>query len=269
MNTTYPRIEKMMAGYINMDACEIAGSPNLNDQVAYYTTRVSPKALRALLLELDQYEREHCKNLTDSFEDEFDYGANIPDAQAFFDLVRREVDNALGESSKTETLVHPKPNDDLLDSWPLKASERSYHWVKEPTETEIAVFIDSVKAELSRKRSDNTPPIFWDNFLHHKTSLIIEDDKTTFIPQRAFHSAPRAPLPMFDGFLQIYELNLLHKAQETPVHMRLTKEYVALLEILLEIKGVKLKKTELDSVSKEPNNLIDCYLQRHERKLTR
>lgn len=96
MTTTYPRIEKMMAGYINMDAYEITGASDQAGQIRYYTTRVSPKAMKALLVELDAFEQAHNESLTNDFYEEFDFGAEITDASAFFNLVRSEVCSALG-----------------------------------------------------------------------------------------------------------------------------------------------------------------------------
>lgn len=106
MTTKYPRIEKMMAGYINMDAYEITGASDQAGQIRYYTTRVSPKAMKALLVELDAFEQAHNENLTNDFYEEFDFGAEITDASAFFNLVRSEIYSALGveQAKNTDTL---------------------------------------------------------------------------------------------------------------------------------------------------------------------
>ena len=69
----FPMLEKLMAGYLNMDAVEMTGCNELKGMVEYYTTRVSKKSLYKLLSEIDMFV-SLAKNLDEEFEIRFDFG---------------------------------------------------------------------------------------------------------------------------------------------------------------------------------------------------
>lgn len=72
----FPMLEKLMAGYLNMDAVEMTGYKELKGMVKHYTTRVSKKSLCRLLEELDIFEKS-ANDLDSEFEKSFDFGFNI------------------------------------------------------------------------------------------------------------------------------------------------------------------------------------------------
>lgn len=276
MTTTYPRIEKMMAGYINMDAYEIAGSSNLSDQVAYYTTRVSPKALRALLLELNDFERMHRQNLTDDFENEFDYGANITDAKAFFDLVRTKVNSILDEKSTAEAVgkqtsisggsfvgsITRRVLERLagsFDSQILKAPQQ-------PTNLNDTGYVGEIfrvfQTDFDKSLPTNT---FWSKY---PTVEDIPHQNSYWIKKVDLHDTCNI-LPQYAALSQYLELRLLKAVQSTPDHMRFTEEYILLLQKLLELKGVDVKSDERDMLSNSLNTSIEDFLQQQEMKTSR
>ncbi|WP_437609738.1 contact-dependent growth inhibition system immunity protein [Erwinia sp. V71] len=113
MINTYPRIHKMMGGYINMDASDITGHCDYEGQIRYYMSRVSPKALSELLTELECFEAEHRPNLSADFDKAFDYGADIEDVAHFFALIRQLVGH------KQVSGVRP-PQRLTRNPWPLQ-----------------------------------------------------------------------------------------------------------------------------------------------------
>lgn len=72
----FPMLEKLIAGYLNMDAVEMTGCNELKGMVEYYTTRVSKKSLYKLLSEIDMFVNL-ANNLDEEFELRFDFGFNI------------------------------------------------------------------------------------------------------------------------------------------------------------------------------------------------
>lgn len=95
--SNFPHLQKLMAGYLNEDAFEITGCRELKGMVEYYTTRVSEKSMKELLVEIDVY-IESTKMIEDAkFEDIFDFGFRIVDEDAFFETVKAVVRNKLKE----------------------------------------------------------------------------------------------------------------------------------------------------------------------------
>lgn len=251
MTTTYPRIEKMMAGYINMDAYEITGSSDLKDQVVYFTSRVSPKALRALLKELEQFEREHADSLTDDFEAAFDYGANIQDTRKFFNLVRVTVEAKLGE----------KPSKMVEDP-----SAAKYRWILDSGKlgTSYNVISDKIFRQLAKNLDE----------LSHResidTTFITGDSKDNCFENLKCQQYAIVPvLPDVSdeqfGLMNVYESTLARNAAFIPRSKRLTEEYVYLLETILTFKGVSVGQ----DTSKPAFGLsVDDFIQMQERKST-
>lgn len=87
-------LEKLMAGYLNMDTVEITGCKELKGMVKYYTTRVSKKSLCRLLEELDIFE-SLANDLDSEFEMSFDFGFNVEyyagNTARLFEVVREIV----------------------------------------------------------------------------------------------------------------------------------------------------------------------------------
>ncbi|WP_456310957.1 contact-dependent growth inhibition system immunity protein [Serratia proteamaculans] len=234
MTTTYPRIEKMMAGYINMDAYEITGAEDRAGQIRYYTTRVSPKAMKALLVELDEFEQAHRERLTDDFEEEFDFGAGITDAKDFFHLVRNEVNDALGEENFVGV--------DLSITAPFPFTD----W---PTVGELTVDMtwltsgigvrDGGNAKLRESVADSIR-----RSLHTEPYMVIKPRVLTreeIIKGNHLEPFGIIPPPIKNVLL---ERSLLISLQSMSVDRRITEDYVKLLEALLDLKGIDLKKKE-------------------------
>lgn len=246
MTKTYPRIEKMMAGYINMDADEITGSSNLKDQVAYFISRVSPKALRALIEELDQFEHEHSDSLADDFEAAFDYGANLEDTRQFFNLVRDSVWAKLGEKpSKSEEDPTAIEYVWILDSGKLGTSynvvsdEAFHHFAKKLDDLSLR---DSLRTRVSKYKS-------LDNF---KCQYAIN------------HSISDTSDEQF-SLINVYANALVRNAAVTPRSERVTEQYVHLLETILTFKGVEVGQ----DTSKPAFGLsIDDFIHKQEIKFT-
>lgn len=91
----YKHIRSMMRAYINMDAFEITGSSELSGQIDYYISRVSDDTLLSLKKELIEFfvKNKDSGSLTEIFNETFDYGAEIEDAESFFQLVRERISN--------------------------------------------------------------------------------------------------------------------------------------------------------------------------------
>lgn len=249
MTKTYPRIEKMMAGYINMDADEIAGSSNLKDQVAYFISRVSPKALRALVEELDQFEHEHSDSLADDFEAAFDYGANLEDTRQFFNLVRDSVWVKLGEKpSKSQEDPTAIEYVWILDSGKLGTSynvvsdEAFHHFAKKLDGLSLRDSIDSLRTRDSKRKS-------------------LENLKCQYAIS---HSISDASDDQF-SLINVYANALVRNAAVTPRSERVTEQYVHLLETILTFKGVEVGQ----DTSKPAFGLsIDDFIHMHGRKFT-
>ncbi|WP_312274257.1 contact-dependent growth inhibition system immunity protein [Pseudescherichia sp.] len=249
MSKTYPRIEKMMAGYINMDAYEIAGSSDLKDQVSYFISRVSPKALRALVEELDRFEREHADNLADDFEAAFDYGANIQDTQQFFNLVRDTVWAKLGEKA-------PRKMEDL--------SATGYRWILDSGKlsTSYNVISDEILRQFAKKLDELSHGKSIDTLRSgdskHKR---LENFKCMYATS---HDIPDAYYKQF-SLVNVYANALVHKAAFTPRSKRVTEQYVHLLETILTFKGVTVGQ----DTSKPAFGLsVEDIIQMQERKST-
>ena len=102
---TYKNIRTMMRAYINMDAFEITGSNEPGGQIDYYISRVSDETLSILIEELDAFEQENQRAMTEAFNEMFDYGADIEDVNAFFSLLRRKVARHFKEVEETVEAV--------------------------------------------------------------------------------------------------------------------------------------------------------------------
>lgn len=98
--TTYQNIRTMMRAYINMDAFEITGSRDLDGQIDYYISRVSNKTLCLLIEEIKTFAQQNQQDITEAFNDAFDYGAEIEDANALFSLIRRKVAKHFDEAEE-------------------------------------------------------------------------------------------------------------------------------------------------------------------------
>lgn len=265
MTTTYPRIEKMMAGYINMDAAEISGSPNLNDQVSYYATRVSPKALRALLVELDQFESEHSHNLTHDFEEIFDYGANISDAKAFFGLVRNHVSHILDESTRCKASGQEKSDDGISEHALLKEALKRYLLLDKQTDKELGESIRSyIHKKLSYKANDLASvctnfyyPLTLTKDCYNK-NLHVKNNEEIF-----------KVIPEFGASSLMLEYQLLHQLQRVPENMRITEEYEDLIKALWSIKGVDFSSDLKNNNSKPFAIFLKDLTKNQTRKLTR
>ncbi|EHC3600248.1 TPA: contact-dependent growth inhibition system immunity protein [Klebsiella pneumoniae] len=249
MTKTYPRIEKMMAGYINMDAFEIAGSPELKDQVAYFISRVSPKALRALLDELDRFESEHADSLADDFEAAFDYGANIQDTHLFFNLVRDAVWAKLGEnpSKRVEHSSAPECR------WML-ASVKLGDYCNVISDKALHQFAEKLD-ELSHGKSID---VLRTGDSKHKC---LENLKFKYETNHGIPDATDEQLSL----IHVYTDALVRNAAYTPRSKRVTEEYVYLLETILTFKGVTVGQ---DTSKPAFGQSVDDFIQMHERKST-
>lgn len=97
----YPRLKKLMAGYINMDSFEITGSHDIKVILEYYCTRVSPKSKKELLVEIDNFQSEYENDLHKKFEFFFDYGYDIKSTKDFFSMIREVVEHDINKVKKT------------------------------------------------------------------------------------------------------------------------------------------------------------------------
>ena len=238
MTTTYPRIEKMMAGYINMDAYELTGSHELDAQIRYYTTRVSPKALKELLVELRKFEAEHSGDLTDEFEDSFDFGAYIPDAKVFFDLVRTEVRARLAENSDSPSESLTEIVQDMLDKstyWPLLPETiGSPKYLTKlstvPFENNNRAFLPVLKftagkLDFQTRKLDKATPV--SKAIHR---IFTSQDIASRIVSQAL------PSEGSKEYQQVIILTLLQAYRDD----RNSESYTQLLEQLLQVNGVDL-----------------------------
>lgn len=263
MTTAFPNILKMMAGYINMDAFEITGSKDRGGQVRYFTTRVSPKTMKLLMIELDSFERLHSDDLTDQFEEAFDFGAHIPDAKAFFDLVRHEVNVALAERGDTPllipTVINPEPFKGTVKHGivPNKLLQR---FVEAQTK-----LLKLTGSPVERTAIGVLPPDW--------RAVDRNDAPTVKIVRtwdEVFSSASLTKGAVsYSALSHILEAELLRLASNTPSNKRNTEEYAILLEQLLELKGVKVEKREHKSATHAFNLSVDDFIQMQESKLTR
>jgi len=251
MTTAYPRIEKMMAGYINMDAYEMTGASDRLGQIRYYTTRVSPKAMAFLLLELDAFELAHKDNLTEDFEEAFDFGADIPDASAFFELVRQEVTSVLAakKSELSDQSCAPLKCDEhtnIIDYWNLtESAARLAEIVRSPYVTRVSKVLD------------------WKDFSYSnvKTLSAINADKAGLAIQRYRDSMEIKP-----ALSVLVEQMLITQARNTPSDMRTSEDYVKILEQLLELKGIDVSHpTPMITHHVDP---LEAFIQAQERKFT-
>lgn len=249
MTKTYPRIEKMMAGYINMDAYEIAGSSDLKDQVVYFISRVSPKALRALVEELDRFEHEHADSLADDFEAAFDYGANIQDTRQFFNLVRDTVSAKLGET----------PSKRVEDPSTVK-----YQWIldSEKLGTSYNVISDAVFHQFAKKLDKIS---HWESIDTLKTKCskpkYLDNVKWQYVISHSIPDVSDEQLSLINEYANA----LVCKAAFTPRSKRVTEQYVYLLETILTFKGVTVGQ----DTSKPAFGLsVDDFIQMQERKST-
>ncbi|QGY33051.1 contact-dependent growth inhibition system immunity protein [Pantoea cypripedii] len=251
MTTTYPRIEKMMAGYINMDAYEMTGSEDRAEQVLYYTTRVSPKALKDLLSELDEFEREHSDNLTDDFEDAFDFGAYIPDARVFFGLVREVVRAQLGEALP-EAQEHC-PLSESMDKWLLNVS---YNALPNGAVLYVGEGVDLF----------GIPPNA-DGLVFHTGAGIFTEKPAELKQPHQVTTGGHFTLSVQDiELIRTYERELIVHALNIPRSERATKEYVRLLESILTVKGVAVGQ---DQTKQAFGFSVEDFIRAQESKTTR
>ncbi|MGC0947145.1 hypothetical protein WKH55_22235 [Pantoea agglomerans] len=254
MTTAYPRIEKMMAGYINMDAYEMTGASDRLGQIRYYTTRVSPKAMAFLLLELDAFELAHKDNLTEDFEEAFDFGADIPDAPAFFELVRQEV---------TTVLASKKPELSDQNYAPLKYDEHTNIidvWSLTDAATRLAEIVRSpyVHAYVPRV----VKVLHWKDI----SSGIVKPLSATDV-EKARLAIERYRDRMDKPALSVLvEQMLITQARNTPSDMRRSEDYVNVLERLLELKGIDVSHpTPMITHHVDP---VEAFILAQERKST-
>jgi len=255
MTTAYPRIEKMMAGYINMDAYEMTGASDRLGQIRYYTTRVSPKAMAFLLLELDAFELAHKDNLTEDFEEAFDFGADIPDASAFFELVRQEVTAVLVEkkSELRDQSCAPlecEEHTNIIDDWNL--TEGATRWAEIMNSSLMHAYVPRVIKIFDWKDISNSTL---------KPLSSIDADKARAALQRY-----RSRMEIKPALSELVEQMLITQARNTPSEKRRSEDYVKILEQLLELKGIDVSHpTPMITHHVDP---VEAFIQAQERKST-
>ncbi|PLR53844.1 hypothetical protein CYR52_05075 [Chimaeribacter arupi] len=231
-----------MMGYINMDAAYITGHKDFAGMVAFYTTRVSTKALRELLIEIEQYRAAHPEDLSQAFLSEFDYGAYIEDVRNFLDITCGVVSDviATAEGRNEQKAVADKPQ--FVDV-------RVERYLHEPDKTVLA-YVISDKFNSAFKRQKKSHHVLYKRV--QDSSDLIYRDFSLHLSDARFASSPQ-PTVTIDAMSGAAAADELERIKS--VYGRLSEEYVRALE--------KRHNNSLQRLDKEGHPLYIKTSHRH------